>query len=82
VSRISTILSALAETAVATGDRRNLESAGWCRALRTDASRLNLTAPPPLLGQRLRAVMAARRGEVPALVGYHPETIRRWVGPH
>jgi anti-sigma factor RsiW len=56
------------EKAVAAGDREILELVGWYRTFRVEAARLPLVAPPPLLGQRLRALAAARRGELPPLV--------------
>ena len=56
------------EEAVAARDREILELVHWYRAFRADAARLPLVAPPPLLGQRLRRLAAARRGELPPLV--------------
>jgi anti-sigma factor RsiW len=56
------------EEAVATGDRGILELVRWYRTFRTEAARLPLVAPPPLIRQRLRALAATRRGELPPLV--------------
>jgi hypothetical protein len=56
------------EEAIETGEPDILELVTWYHTFRTDAARLPLVAPPPLLSQRLRALAAARRGGLPPLV--------------